>query len=546
MRSCPSTALLSNRLARRLYLNSAATCSNSNITVESSIEAKTDKPTPKPKRPNATPETAYKPPYYANKSHIPTKGHHWTHEEFHNEGIRDGSGARLHDYFEMRKLVERAPTIQDKIDLVNPYERPWSRFEKTWHRTTHPPLSSPRKAWCLGELPLSYTCLDFYKYITKTRIVEKKLDGFYKSLNFPTEHLESIMGEGPHFLNNIFYGLVGADEKVQDIFTSLFDRALDTAAHNQKRLSEFRVSYNVPSEAFWIRSGFNFLYDEEDIVTGKVEKNYRYLSKFTGDDRRKLGELAFCLRDKHWVQVRTSAPSPILFPLDDTEATQPLFDDSVDVEKDVLFQPMVYNLPVDADPLWQCPGYFVESGETKKHVQFAIKSILPLRKRFEDYYCKYSAPEYPLPLQILLKPEFRGDFVDLVKAQAIASLFGTLCAEAHTNGFTQYNDVDRPFVSQLMLTDGYCCYFAIAQLNTLAFNIQCEGFDNPRTNVVYFEGPIPMVMEGENEGGKSRGDNWSESRANLPFLPLLLRQEDLKPNPLPLLRMLQMILWKGQ
>ena len=60
MRSCPSTALLSSRLARRLYLNSAATCSNSNVTVEPSIEAKTDKPIPKPKRPNATPETAYK------------------------------------------------------------------------------------------------------------------------------------------------------------------------------------------------------------------------------------------------------------------------------------------------------------------------------------------------------------------------------------------------------------------------------------------------------------------------------------------------------
>lgn len=62
----------------------------------------------------------------------------------------------------------------------------------------------------------------------------------------------------------------------------------------------------------------------------------------------------------------------------------------------LLFIFEIYNLPVDADPLWQCPGYFVESGETKKHVQFAIKSILPLRKRFEDYYCKYNAPEYPL------------------------------------------------------------------------------------------------------------------------------------------------------
>ena len=36
--------------------------------------------------------------------------------------------------------------------------------------------------------------------------------------------------------------------RVQDIFTSLFDRALDTAAHSQKRLSEFRVGLRKKSE----------------------------------------------------------------------------------------------------------------------------------------------------------------------------------------------------------------------------------------------------------------------------------------------------------
>lgn len=44
------------------------------------------------------------------------------------------TGPRLYDYYEVAKIVKNLPTISEKIDFVNPYERDWSRFEKRWHR----------------------------------------------------------------------------------------------------------------------------------------------------------------------------------------------------------------------------------------------------------------------------------------------------------------------------------------------------------------------------------------------------------------------------
>jgi hypothetical protein len=45
----------------------------------------------------------------------------------------------------------------------------------------------------------------------------------------------------------------------------------------------------------------------------------------------------------------------------------PVFPEDVDVSNDVLYSPKVYNLYVDKDILWQCPGYDVDSGETHKY-----------------------------------------------------------------------------------------------------------------------------------------------------------------------------------
>lgn len=45
-------------------------------------------------------------------------------------------------------------------------------------------------------------------------------------------------------------------------------------------------------------------------------------------------------------------------------------------------------------------------------------------------------------------------------------------------GYTQYTDIESPLTSQLILSDGKEFSFGVAQLNTIAINIDVEGFQN--------------------------------------------------------------------
>ncbi|KAK6049871.1 hypothetical protein COOONC_12623 [Cooperia oncophora] len=155
----------------------------------------------------------------------------------------------------------------------------------------------------------------------------------------------------------------------------------------------------------------------------------------------------------------------------------------------------------DEEPLWQCPGYFVESGsavhsmiiachgnrdfpltdleETHAYTRVAAKSLALLDDR-----CK----EWDAP------PEETAElWQDCAKAQAVVSLFTNLCAQAHTHGFTQYTDITRPFTSQLMLSNGVDFVFAVGQLNTIAINIDCDGMRFlPTALISYF--PLFLIL----------------------------------------------------
>lgn len=175
-------------------------------------------------------------------------------------------------------------------------------------------------------------------------------------------------------------GLQFDDEKTQRLLGSFLDDAMGSIAHNVSRLSDHRVAYNVENEAFWIRSGFMFLYDEEEIGTRKVQRRLNNFPKYIGDDRRKLGELAFVHRDKLAAQVRSREPPAPLHSLDSEDAKMLIFDSTNNLEE-TLFSPKVYNLWPDQHPLWQCPGYHADSGETHTYGILGVKSLRPLRER---------------------------------------------------------------------------------------------------------------------------------------------------------------------
>ena len=51
-----------------------------------------------------------------------------------------------------------------------------------------------RKAWALPTVPAYFDCLNYYKYITKMRLVEGELDDLFGTLNPSTETFEVKQG----------------------------------------------------------------------------------------------------------------------------------------------------------------------------------------------------------------------------------------------------------------------------------------------------------------------------------------------------------------
>lgn len=404
-----------------------------------------------------------KPPNYLNTYplHEPK---HMLQEEFMPEANKTGTGPRLADYLAIKKIVESLETPQEKIDFVNPYEREWTRVEKKWHRRWHPKLFGTRKAWALPVVPKYFDCSSYYQYITKMRLIndKKSFDNLFKNLVFPTSAFEKKVTES--LISFLFTESIDSDK----IKTDKFLRALlwDAESYlgiNRQSFKNLRISETERIESFWVRGGFSHFYEWQPIWEKEPILNRRLMKKFIGDDRRKLGELAFTMRDEFAIHIRQENPMTHLFSLNDHETVEsPLFDKDVDL-KDICYSPKIFNLWPDKDPLWQCPGYEYDCGETHKYGRVALKNTLDINKRL-DYW----------------KVVNDGENVskNMYNSVAISSLFNWLNAQAHCNGYTQFTDLDKPFVSNLILSDGHKFAFATGQLNTIAINIDNPGIIN--------------------------------------------------------------------
>uniref|UniRef100_A0AC35U8Z4 39S ribosomal protein L37, mitochondrial n=1 Tax=Rhabditophanes sp. KR3021 TaxID=114890 RepID=A0AC35U8Z4_9BILA len=416
------------------------------------------------------------PPNY-RRTTPPHEARNIIQEEFMPEADRTGTGPRLADYLSIRDMVLTLETPQDKIDFVNPYERQWNRIEKTWHRSWHPALYATRKAWNLPLVPKYFDCQNYYQYITKMRLINDKesFDQLFKGLNLPTKAFGLKLEE--NLVSHLFTESSDSPKERTDklLRSIMYDCHNFLGARNNK-YGDLRVSMSPRSESFWVRGGFKHLYDWMPIWADKPISNLRYAPKFTGDDRRKLGELAFTMRDEFAVHLRQkTSPNP-LFKLDDQAAQRPIFSEDTSIE-DVVYSPRVFNLWPDGDPLWQCPGYESDCNETHKYGRVAFKNTITVNDQLDKWN---------------LDGEVEKETYNCI---AISSLFNWLNGQAHCQGYTQYTDLDRPFVSNLVMSDGVQFAFATAQLNTLAINVDLPEFVNDRSNVCYVDGPYKLYDE---------------------------------------------------
>lgn len=406
-------------------------------------------------------------------------------------------GARLTDYYWIQDHVKSLKTPTERIDFINPYERPWSRFEKKWHRVFHPELFEPRKSWLISPIPKYYDSLNFFKYITKTKVIEetKIMDGYYSGLVPPTKKFEKRMIESLKvFLNENEKN----DKKVSELLRTIFDDAQMSISHNVDWIQKYRQSTNERCESFWIRGGFKQMYHELEVwdETGKIDKKNVGKARFVGDDHRKLGELLFTMRDQLAVQLRGKTGLKEVVEWSKKEIIEsPIFDEKIDINDDVIFNPTVFKLEKDVNPLWQCPGYESDSNEIFKYGRLAIKSTYELQEQMKKWKIHEESDEYD-----------KTNYECLVST-AITSMFNWLNGQAHCNGFTQFNDLEMPFTSQMILSDGKQFLFALGQLNTIAINVEVDGFINRKSNLCFIDGPYNLYDEYDDEKGQFMYEN---------------------------------------
>lgn len=154
-------------------------------------------------------------------------------------------------------------------------------------RSFHPKLNQPRKAWAVSPVPDYFDTLDFYQYITKTRLItdSKPFNGYFKDLVPPTQVFERKMVES---LLTFFDGNEPSEEKtVTDFLRSTLNDAEISIAHNNESVRKYRISLNERCESFWIRGGFIHMYEKKDIwdPNSEVYRGRRKGPRFVGDDK---------------------------------------------------------------------------------------------------------------------------------------------------------------------------------------------------------------------------------------------------------------------
>uniref|UniRef100_A0A914W6Z8 Uncharacterized protein n=2 Tax=Plectus sambesii TaxID=2011161 RepID=A0A914W6Z8_9BILA len=480
------------------------------------------------------------PPYY-RKARPASQGFNILQKEFPNVGDRTGDGPRLHDYKVMGEMAAALPTVTEKVDFVSPYERPWKKFERTWHRTFHPSLVVPRKAWAVEPVTRGYDTLHFYEFITKTK-TQKGVDAWHKDLHPPTTLFEKKLKETLLCKLRSQSTATSADRVA---FSNVFlQHLLEDALHSvtSDHLQKARVSYAPRCESFWVRGGFKDVCGYDSRFTDEDREKYGRSRprRFTGDDRRRLGELAFVCRDSFAAQIRSTNPLRPLIKINDepdssltrrnaalttkesaeeNDATEDKLSDEVDEKRSDLatYSPKAMGMWPDEEPLWMAPGYEMDSGEQHRFGLVGLRDASAIEER-----CSYWG---------VADDEADADVKnEMYIAMAVSSLFSWLNGQAHALGFTQYNDLTYPLVSQLILSDGKKFFFAVGQLNTLAININAGGFVNNRWNRCWFDGPYDLYDSMDEEGRFWQKDGETEG-LNQEVLSRILKMLLLVPTP---------------
>lgn len=127
-------------------------------------------------------------------------------------------------------------------------------------------------------------------------------------------------------------------------------------------------------------------------------------------------------------------------------------------------------------------------------------------------------------------PEFPGqDHQETLHSQAILASYSWLLGQAFYQGFSTYNDLTYPLVTQTIITNGQFWSFYVYQLNTTTMHIVAID-DNPKVNQCWGTKELKLYDEID-DNGKLIGFNDEVLRQLIRFYTNVPKQRNVEMRP---------------
>ncbi|XP_013791594.1 28S ribosomal protein S30, mitochondrial-like [Limulus polyphemus] len=354
-------------------------------------------------------------------------------------------GRKKHARKQWYKYVQELPTVEQKLlEIISRQKYP---------------------AVILGPVSRSYDLLPFQQYCTRTNII-KGLPEIYQGTNVDDVYdklkqqlIEVVKVQCCQFSRN--YKITqqkpteetvsrGQGGGVLDEMTSLISTTLAVSDEGQ-HLANAEISHLPRCDAFWWHAGF--------------EKSKITLVK-------DIDDICFQYVDQPWLQVRTKNPLPEIFNQDDPAC---LGNDIPPVK----YHPRVYGHCIERRYVTSVPGFWPGSECEYGYMSLHTRDGLVKRAKMVTDI----------------------DMEDCINGFGMMASFGWLVALATYQGFTPFNELTYPLVTQTVITNGQDWDFFVYQLNTMSFHSDIDH--NTHKNICWTSGTMRLfedIVDGEVTG----------------------------------------------
>ncbi|CAG9772137.1 unnamed protein product [Ceutorhynchus assimilis] len=330
------------------------------------------------------------------------------------------------------------------------------------------------KSFMFFEEHIPYNSLSLAQHVTRTHLIKTKdLPEYYQ--NIDVEDLEIISKDvqetllmeidgiqRQHHLKNADFTDVQKENYLGSSIVKSINRALNNVlVHKYPHIVNNEMDLDPRIESSWVVGGM-----DPDESIKKMRGGHEFLKQFKNDPVDKT----FSYVGSPSLTIRAELPLPYV--LSPSEADNP----SLDVPF-FEYDPRVLGMGVEYRHAANIPGFWPGDSHT-----FGLTSYLQTGHLLE---------------RVKHFPDV-NDTKEASHHQAILSSYAWLHSQANHLGFTTFNDITYPMVTQTVLTNGKDFQFYIYQLNTILLHSK-NTTENPKRNICWASDEYKLY-EGIQEG----------------------------------------------